>query len=54
MDSDGRGGEHRLTWLDWYSQCEGNVWTDEVLPLLFACGSMAGLACGLVRLLMLR
>lgn len=41
------------TCLDWYTLCHGNLWTNEVIPLLFACGSMAGLVCGLIRFLML-
>ena len=53
MDSDERGGEHRLTGLDRHGQRYGDVWTDEVFPLLFACFSMAGLACGVIRLLTL-
>lgn len=44
-----RDGEHRLTWLDWRDRCEGNVRTDEVFPLLFAMGSMAGLTFGVIR-----
>jgi hypothetical protein len=51
MNPGERDGGHRLKWLDWQG-CEGNVWTDEVFPLLFA--SMVGLTCGLIRLLALR
>jgi hypothetical protein len=51
VNSEQRHIEHQMTWLDWYEQGNGNPWTDEVLPLLFACGSMAGLVFGLIRLL---
>jgi hypothetical protein len=54
MSPDEQDGEYRFTWLDWRDQGEGDVWSNEIFPLLFAFGSMAGLACGLIRLLTLR
>jgi hypothetical protein len=51
MYPDQQHSEQPITALDWYSRCAGNLWTDEVFPLLFAIGSMAGLAFGVIRLL---
>jgi hypothetical protein len=46
MKSHEQGREHRMRNPDWYSQCDGNLWSNEVLPLLFACGWIIGLAYG--------
>jgi hypothetical protein len=49
MKSHEQGREHRMRNPDWYSQCDGNLWSNEVLPLLFACGWIIGLAYMVIR-----
>ncbi|HEY6273762.1 MAG TPA: hypothetical protein VIX19_17425 [Terriglobales bacterium] len=54
MNPNERGSKLQMTGSDWYGQCDGNIWTDVVSPLLFAWASMLGLAYGIIRWLTLR